>query len=876
MIRGVTAWAFTRTSVQGEVYRARDTKLDREVAIKVLPEEFVADEERLARFEREAKLLASLNHPNIAGIYGFEEAGGVKALALELVEGPTLAERIARGPIPVDETIAIAKQVAEALEAGHEAGVIHRDLKPANIKLREDGTVKVLDYGLAKALEGETPATSDIELSQSPTLTRQGTQIGVILGTAAYMSPEQAKGKRVDKRTDVWAFGVVLFEMLTGRQLFRGDDVSSTLAKVIERDPDLSSLPAETPASVRRLIGRSLRKDRSRRTPDIASARLELDDALSGSEEASFAATAGTTRQGLWQRPLPAAAALILALAFGGLAAWSLKPALPRSRAHLAISLPDSRALDNREGVSALALSPDGASVVYAGRTGAATQLFVRPMHQFETTPIAGTEGAHSPVFSPDGQWVAFFAAGKLKKVAVAGGPVTSLADAPLGLGASWGPDGSIVYCPDQWGEGLWRVPAAGGDAEALTQPDSEAGESLHALPHHLPGGDVLLFASFKGPSPANAAVEALSIRTGERRVLVQGATQGRYTAPGNLVYGSSGTLLVAPFDRVKLAVLGPALPVLEGVLNSSYSGAAHFDFADDGTLVYMPTDTVHDERSLVAVDREGVVRSLIDARHPYEDMALSPDGRRLALTLEGPSWNIWILELARGTLTRLTLENDNRDPYWTPDGERVVYTSFRNGRYGIFEKSADGSGPEEQLTSSKHLQSPESWTPDGRALAFTQWSPETHTDIWVMPRGADAASESQLIVATNFLEAVATFSPDGRWISYESAESGRLEVYVQPYQGPGGRVQVSTNGGDTAVWARDGRELFYRNGDEMMVVPIETEPSFTAGTPRVLFRGRYLNTGRDYDVSPDGDRFYMIQESAPATEIRVIQNWMP
>jgi serine/threonine-protein kinase len=496
-------------------------------------------------------------------------------------------------------------------------------------------------------------------------------------------------------------------------------------------------------------------------------------------------------------------------------------------------------------------------------------------MDQFESSPIAGTEGADGPVFSPDGQWVAFFAGGELKKVAVAGGPVTTLAEAPEGLGASWGPDDVIIYCPDRWGRGLWRVPAGGGAAEALTRPDPKAGESTHVLPHHLPGGDVVLFASFKGPSPANASLEALSLRTGQRHVLVRGATQGRYVPPGRLVYASGGALLVAPFDRAELAVTGPALPVLEGVLSDSVSGSSHFGLAADGILAYVPAASLHDERSLVTVDRSGVARPLTDARHPYEDMDLSPDGRRLALTIEGPSWGIWILELERGTLTRLTLENDNRDPHWTPDSQRVVYTSFRNGRYGIYEKAADGSGSEEQLTTGEYTQGPESWSPDGRDMTFGQWSPETQSDLWVLPRPDGAAGEPRLLVGTRFSEGGSAFSPDGGWLAYESSESGRFEVYVQPYPGPGGRVQVSTDGGEGPIWAPSGRELFYRSGDKMMVVPIQVRPSFKAGSPRVLFEGRYLHTGQDYDVSPSGDRFYLIQEGPAPTEIRVVQDWL-
>jgi len=842
----------------GVVYRATDSKLGRDVAIKVLSETFARDPERLARFEREARVLASLNHTNIAAIYGFEQAGGTPFLVLEYVPGEIL-----RGPAPLDETVAIARQIAGALEAAHEKGFMHRDLKPANVKLTPEGKVKVLDFGLAKALAGE-PAAGDPQ--QSPTVSLAATRAGTLLGTAAYMSPEQARGRPADKRADIWAFGCVLYELLTGRQAFGGASISDTLAAVLRAEPDWGALPAGTPPELRRLLRRCLEKDLNARLRDIGDARFELQESLAG------IATPPAPGEGRRRAVLWAAGGVLAGALAAGVAVWTLKPATstaPRTRT--AVTLPPGQALETAWG-PAVALSPDGARLVYLGfgRSGATMQLYLRPMDQFEAKPIAGAEDAYSPFFSSDGQWIGFFAGDKLKKVALAGGPATILAEAPNGLGGSWGPDDTIVFAPDGWVQGLWRVPAAGGKAEPITKPDPKKGESSHSSPQHLPGGEVVLFTTRKGPSPENAVIEALTLKTGERRVLIQGGSNVSYLPSGRLVYARGGALLAAPFNLARLAVTGPSLPVLEGVLSSS--GGAHFSVSAGGTLVYVPASSVHAERSLVSVDRNGVTRPLTAVRRPYEDMSLSPDGRRLALTIEGPTWNVWILDLARGTLTPLTLEHDNRDPMWTRDSKRVLYASFRNGRYGLYWKPADSSGPEELLTSGEYPIFPGTWSPDGQVLAFNMHRPETQEDILLL--SLDGQRQPRPFVNTKFNEAMATFSPDGRSMAYDSTESGRPEVYVHAYPGPGARVQVSTEGGRRPVWASNGRELYYRNGDKMMAVAIETKPSFKAASPRVLFEGRYWSAGHDYDVSPAGDRFYLIQEGPAPTEIRVVMNW--
>ncbi len=847
----------------GEVYRATDHKLGREVAIKVLAPAFARDPERLARFEREARVLASLNHPNIAAIYGFERADDVPFLVLEYVPGQTLAQLIAGGPQELGTSRQICLEVAEALEAAHEKGIVHRDLKPANIKITPDEKVKVLDFGLAKALGDESPHADP---AQSPTLSLAPTRAGTILGTAAYMSPEQARGRPIDKRADIWAFGCVLYELLSGRRAFAGESISDILAAVLRAEPDWNALPPETPPQIRGLLRRCLEKDPHARIRDIGDARFELQD------HAPTSIPHPPSRAVLWT------ACAVLAGAFAaGVAVWKLRPATSgEARTRSAVTLPAGQALETSMGnASAVALSPDGSRLVYLGRTGATVQLYLRPIDQFEAKPIAGTEDAYGPFFSPDGQWLGFFAAGKLKKVALAGGPATTLAEAPTPDGGSWGRDDTIVFAPDSWAQGLWRVPAAGGKAEPLTKPDPKKSESSHGLPQHLPNGEVILFTARSGPSTENAVIEALTLKTGVRRVLTKGGSNTCYLPTGHLVYARGGALLAAPFDPARLALTGQALPVLEGVLTNSFSGTAHFSVGADGTLVYLPSSALHAERSLVGVDRSGVAKLLTGARRAYEDMSLSPDGRRLALTIEGPAWNIWILEIARGTLTPLTLEHDNRDPLWTSDSKRVAYSSFRNGRYGLYWKPADGSGPEEQLTSSEYYQGPSSWSPDGQVLAYGEAPPETQFDIWLLPLGgAPGDRKPRPLVKTKFDENFAAFSPDGRWLAYTSIESAHEENYVQAYPGPGARVQVSTEGGRVPVWAASGRELYYRNGDKMMAVAIETKPTFKAASPRVLFQGRYWFAGRDYDVSPAGDRFYFIQEGPPPTEIRIIQNW--
>ena len=740
----------------GQVWQATDTQLNREVALKILPDAFADDPDRLARFKREAQILASLNHPNIAQLYGIEEAEGTRALVLELVEGPTLADRIAKGPIPLDEALPIAKQIAEALEAAHEAGVIHRDLKPANIKVREDGTVKVLDFGLAKALD---PAP-DADPSQSPTLTAAATQMGVIMGTAAYMSPEQAKGKVVDKRADVWAFGAVFYEMLTGRRAFAGDDVTDILAAVVRAEPEWSMLPASTPPVLRRLLRRCLSKDHRQRLQHIGDGRLDLED---GSADVADVAGAAPTRPGA----VPWSLSAITALALIAVVGWATtrSPSLaPASVTRWAMRAPD-------ELRGSLGFSPDGTRLVFdAGSTRANGLLYVRSMTQLDAVPIRGTDGGTLPFFSPDGTSIGFFAARQLKRVVVEGGPPVVLAEAPDPLGGSWGSDGSIIYAPN-YNSGLWRVSASGGDAEELTTPDVAAGELGHWWPQILPGDEAALFTAYSSPIE-NARIVVMLLMGGDERTLVTGGVFGRYVSSGHLLYAQGEVLFAAPFDRERLQLTGPPVPVLEDVAFGSGSGFSGFTVSENGSLAYAPASTFFPNKVLAWVDRRGVVESASEVMGRYTQLSLSPAGTRVAVTVDGLTRSVWVFDVNRETMEPLTLgEGNDFAAYWTPDGGHVIYASEQLG--GVFELyriRADGTEEPEPLYSpATGIRCPPPW------LQMVLW--------WHSPRPGMASGCCRLTV---------------------NAARSRFSGLRQPRHGPGSLPMVSglrTSRTGQAVW---------------------------------------------------------------------------
>ena len=854
----------------GEVYRARDSKLGREVALKVLPSSVAADSDRLGRFSREAKVLGSLNHPNIAAIYGLEDSGITPALVMELVEGPTLADRIKTGPIPMEEALPIARQICEALEYAHEHGIVHRDLKPANIKVTPDGTVKVLDFGLAKALETElTPA----DISSSPTMSRMATKAGIILGTAAYMSPEQARGKAADRRADIWAFGCVLYEVLTGEMAFGGETVSDVLAAVIKEQPDWGQLSPAISTRIRVLIQRSLQKDPRRRLQAIGDARIVIEEVLSGAPDPIAPAKQELAPQkSTWRRSLlwALAGTVLGGLVAAGIFLLARPQERPGAVRRFTIAIPPSASLSSSYFPDPV-LSADGTEIVYSAMQNGKSQLYLRPLNQFEAKPIAGTEGAAGPFFSPEGDWLAFFADTNLKKVALSGGPVQTLCSA--GSSGSWAPDGSIFFQGQALG--LSRIAGTGGDCKELTRPDPSQGEVSHGVPQVLPGGESLLFDISRGFGSGQTGIGTLSLKTGKWQTIIPRGAHAFYVAGGYLVYAQSGALLAAPFDLAQLKVTGAAVPVLDGVMTNPNTDTAEFSVSRDGTLAYIPGSSSEVSRKLVLVSQDGSSQVLTQNSGAFEDLDLSPDGRRVALTVEGPTWNIWIYDIPRATLTRFTFENDNRDPFWTADGKRVIYTSFRNGKYGLYWKPADGSAPEEQLLSSSNWICSTSFSPDGKELAYFEQSQDNGYDIWILPLQGE--HKPRAFLRTHFNEWFPAFSPDGHWLAYESDESGRPEIYVQPYPGPGGKWQISNEGGSRPVWAHNGRDLFYRHGDKLMRVAIETQPAFQAGTPQQLFQGDYFTSGHYFDVMPDGKHFVFVkgtERAATATQINVVLNW--
>jgi serine/threonine-protein kinase len=867
----------------GEVYRARDMRLHRDVALKILPDAFALNADRLARLEREAQVLAALNHSNIAGIFGFEQAGGVSALALEMVEGPTLADRIAEGPLPVEETLLIARQIAAALEAAHESGIIHRDLKPANIKVRPDGTVKVLDFGLAKAVEGG--ASTSGSASMSPTLTTPAvTGVGTIMGTAAYMAPEQARGRIVDKRADIWAFGCVLFEMLTGRRAFEGGDVTDVLASVIKTDPEWEALPPDLPAAVRMAIRHCLMKDPAHRIRDIGDVRLALGGAFHTETVPTVSQVTMHPRSA--RTGAIAALAAVAAAVLAAVVTWGVTRPAPPPVDRMAILHSDpSMRLGGAAGTDVV-VTPDGRHVAYTAGSQGDVRLYLRALDQLAPAPIAAS--ISNPVhlmMSPDGQWIGFGdpTDRMIKKVSINGGPPLQIANLPAGTGytgSTWAPDDAIIFGTGS--AGLMRV-SPGGTPETLTKADQTKGEVAHRFPYLLPGGRALLFTIFPGDGqPDNMQIALLDLQSREHRVIIRGGGFPLYLESGHIVYGNAGTLRAVRFDLDRLEVQGNPVAVVEGIVTKA-GGAASFSVSANGTLVYVAGAAATARRSVVWVDRQGREEETNVPPRAYAYARLSPDGGRVALDIRDEQNDIWTWDLTRKTLTRLTFNPGmDRAPVWTPDGTRVAFSMATGGAEPVFIQAADGSGTPTRVTPENGVFLPASFTPDGRQLLL---HPSASTPYDLQIADIEGKTPPRPLLVEPYSESNGVVSPDGRWLAYQSNESGRDEIYVRPFPDvSSGRWQVSSGGGTRPLWNRNGRELFYYLSPGVIwSVPIVPGSSFTAGTPAVVVKGTYLapQTGRMYDVSPDGRRFLLIKasraegEEPPLPQLIVVQNWV-
>ncbi len=819
----------------GEVYRARDTRLDRVVAIKVLPAHLADRSELRERFEREARTIASLNHPHICTLHDIGQQDGIDYLVMEYLEGETLAQRLVKGPLPLDQVLQYAVEIADALDKAHRKGVTHRDLKPGNIMLTKTGT-KLLDFGLAKPKQEVAPANA--QLSELPTADDPLTAKGTIVGTLQYMAPEQLEGKEVDARTDIFAFGAVVYEMATGKRAFEGKSQASLIAAILEREPPaMVSLQPMTPPAFDRAVKKCLDKEPEKRWQAASDMCDELKWIAEGGSQVTLASAAAVKGFRLLGRRwlILSVGVMLLVAAIAGIAIWNPKPSPPQPVSRVVITLPPNERLAGLD-QPAVALSSDGKQLVFVATQGGTQQLYLRAMDNLEARSIPNTEGAVNPFFSPDGQWVGFFAAGKLKKVSVSGGAALTLGDAADPRGANWSIQGMIAFAPTNVSI-LQQVPDGGGAPQPLTRFEKE--DRSHRWPEFLPGGKAVLFAA--GANAYNftdAQVAVQSAGTSQHQNLIQGGMYPRYAPSGHLVYTQDGSLRAVPFDPQRLAI-----------------------------------------SRMVWVSRNGAEQPLATPVRGYVQPRLSPDGQRVAVTITEQESQTWLYDLSRDTLTRFTFDgNVSIGAVWTPDGKRIAFTSNKEGQLNIFWQLADGSGGLERFTTSDYIQFPMSWSPDGQLLAYTEVNLSTQRDIWVL-RLSDR--KAQPFLRTPFNESAPRFSPDGHWLAYISNESGRYEVYVQPYPGPGGKWQISTEGGTEPVWNPNGRELFYRSGDSVIAVEIATQPGFVAGKPRKLFEGRYEPAPvpiANYDVSPDGQRFLMLKPTEQAqvapTQINVVLNW--
>jgi Tol biopolymer transport system component len=893
----------------GEVYRATDTRLKREVAIKVLPAAFTEDKERLARFEREAQLLAQLNHTNIAQIYGIETSGATHALVMELVDGPTLAERLELGPLSLSESLSVALQIAQALEEAHDKGIIHRDLKPQNVKASSEGKAKVLDFGLAKAMDPAAGSASAADLARSPTLMNSptltaahGTQMGVILGTAAYMSPEQAAGKTIDRRTDIWAFGVLLWEMLTGRRLFEAESVAETLGAVFRQPLDLDALPASTPAAVRQLVTRCLERDPKARLRDIGEARIALTAALaaaSGTGAAAGGFPGSTTSQSI-ARTVPQGPSMArwwpwLAAVLATVAAFAIVALTVRTRGSgprpdaesaatarqiaVAVAPPAGHVLAAGD-APILDLARDGSAVAFEAEGPDGRQLFLRRLDRAEVVPIAGTLGASHPFFSPDGRSLGFFDRGRIRKVALAGGPVSDVTSINANRGATWTDGGWIVYT-QTFNTGLLRVREAGGRPEPLTTLDPKGTERSHRWPTAIPGTPWVLFTVGVSNSPNfydDSRIDAVNLQSGERKPVFDGAWMARFAPPATLLVQRRGALLSLAFDPLAAEVRGEERVVLDNVGGEPSSGAGFFAGGEGGVLAYVPTEALVEETTVVIVEADGTSTRLPLPEKRFWYPRFSPDGRSLILDVgsgQGADDELWRYDLAPQRMSRVSFVAGSAIASWSPDGEWIAYTGGTAGRTGkVFRKRVDGSAGEEVVWDGEDLASASDWTRDGRAIIGTDLRGEM--GLYYVPIDG---GESRRIVAAPGGQYSAAFDPSGRFLAYSSIETGIDEIFISTYPEGGGKWQISTDGGQMPVWTRDGKSVLYVKGDTLLAVDIETAGAFSSATPRELRRGPYiLRTPpfRNYDTGPGGRLALVTRRSdVPAMrQVEVLVGW--
>lgn len=860
----------------GEVYRARDISLGRDVALKVLPASLAQDDDRLARLQREARVLASLNHPNIAQIFGFEQSSSADAtrahaLVMELIEGPTLADRIASGPIPLTEALLIARQVADALESAHEQGVVHRDLKPANIKVRGDGTVKVLDFGIAKAFDSwlETPK----DALQTPDGIATLTLPGAVLGTPAYMSPEQAKGKAVDRRTDIWAFGIVLFEILTGDRAFGGDSAGETLAAVLTQPVDWARLPADTPLPLFRLLERCLDRDVKTRLRDIGEARVEIARIATTTggpvvgTSGTAAIAAASSRATRWL----AASLAVVSTALVASVFW------PRAAAadlplRLAVTFPDRSPMQLGQSQPSLAFSPDGRLIVYSAVGPEGIQLWKRDINAFAPQAIAGTAGGRQAFFSPDGAWIGFMTTHEIKKMPISlSAPTLVCPYTGVGMGATWTTNDEIIFATRATAEGLWRVPAAGGVPVAITKTGVW-------YPDALPGGRAVVATMYNETateSVGDLTIAAISLKDGAVTRLFDGGTFVRYSPTGHLIYLRNNSLMASPFNAEALTVSPTRAVVIDPVFMDSGIVSGNFAISAAGALAYAPGDANDFKRTIASVERSSMT-PLVNERRPYRDVKISPDGKTAAVVEQAWRDHIWLVDMERQSFKRLTTGRylSESAPVWSPDGRRVAFRVVSDdSAINLFVAPADGTGNERLVFRTLGEVMPETWTADGRSVILKDQRNEGNIDLALID--IDGPPNLRPLIKTAFNESGSAMSPDGRWLAYHSNRSGKTEVYVTAYPALAPTIQVSTQGGLLPVWARDGQRLFFRQRQDVMAVTVITRGPLAVSTPVVMGTIPPITSDGSVSPTPDG-RLIGIDGAVigSAHELRIVLNW--